>query len=134
MKSHPKKPIYTLPHGIEVIGEYRPNKQCKYWRVRLRVHPLFPDTKVVCGGICVRRNRVVMTSVLGRPLKPCEHVHHKDENCENDSPDNLEVLTAAEHNAEHKCGFKHNEDTKQRIRASLENAYREGRKTASVRI
>ena len=48
-----KAPLYVLPHGIEVIGEYAPNKKCPYWRVRVRPHPLIVG-KVVHGGVYIR--------------------------------------------------------------------------------
>lgn len=37
-------------------------------------------------------HRVVMEDMLGRSLRPGEIVHHKDENKQNISPDNLELL------------------------------------------
>ena len=41
-----------------------------------------------------------MESILGRPLRPDEIVHHKDENKKNNAPENLQLMTRAEH-------FKH---------------------------
>lgn len=122
-----KEPIYILPHNIEVIGEYQPSGENKYWRVRIREHSLF-DAKVVSSGMYIRRSRVVMTSILGRALLETEHVHHKDENVNNDSPSNLELLSADEHNKHHKIGCKHTEESKSKIGTSLKAAYESGRR------
>lgn len=59
----------------------------------------------------VKRNgrhehRVVAEGILGRPLKPGEIVHHKDENKKNNDPDNLMVITQGEHMREHGLGIK----------------------------
>jgi len=121
-----KAPLYTLPHGIEVIGEYAPNANYPYWRVRVRPHPLIVG-KVVCGGVYLGRHRAVATSVVGRILRPDEHVHH-DNGKQDDDPKHLEVLAAAKHNAHHKTGWKHSQETKDRIAASLRLAHQEGRK------
>jgi hypothetical protein len=44
---------------------------------------------------------VVMEEIIGRPLLPNECVHHKDENRSNNSPENLELMTRAEHARHH---------------------------------
>lgn len=123
----PKAPIYVLPHGIEVIGEYAPSKKNPYWRVRLRPHRFFPGVPVICNGIYVRRSRVVLASRLGRAMTPQEHAHHGDEMRGHDSTENLELLSAAEHNRHHKTGTRHTEASKQRIREAMKRAYAEGR-------
>lgn len=46
-------------------------------------------------------HRVVAEALLGRPLKPDEHVHHRDEDKHNNSPENLVVLSATDHLALH---------------------------------
>lgn len=120
-----KKPLYTLPHGIEVIGEYAPRGKNPYWRVRVRPHPFF-SSKVVAGGIYLRRSRAVMSSVLGRALLPNEHVHHKNENRSDDSPENLELISPADHNSHHKTGATHTEETKAKISNGLKKAYEAG--------
>ena len=47
-------------------------------------------------------HRLVMQEVLGRPLRPTEHVHHVDGNRQNNQPANLRLMTPAAHNIEHK--------------------------------
>lgn len=128
-----KKPLYVLPHGIEVVGEYAPNAKCPYWRVRIRPHPLFRAVNV-SGGLYVRRNRAVMTSILGRALSRNEHVHHKNEDRSDDSPDNLELISPAEHNRHHKFGTRHSAETRQRISLGLKSAIAEGRRQPPPRI
>lgn len=46
-------------------------------------------------------HRVLMEIKLGRILEDFEEVHHIDENKNNDSVDNLEVLTKSEHTKLH---------------------------------
>ena len=48
-----------------------------------------------------REHRYVMEQLLGRKLARNEHVHHKDGNTLNNAPENLVVLSAADHNREH---------------------------------
>lgn len=59
-------------------------------------------------------HRVLAENKAGRILESWEHVHHKDEDKTNDTPDNLEVLTIDEHGKHHAmhtdlidviCGF-----------------------------
>lgn len=44
---------------------------------------------------------VVAEKMLGRKLKSNECVHHIDEDRQNNSPENLQVMTRAEHSAHH---------------------------------
>lgn len=127
-----KPPIYVLPHGIEVVGEYPPDSSNRYWRVRLRPHPFFPGVREISNGILVHRSRAILASKLGRPLTPAEHAHHGDENRSNDAPGNVERLTAAEHNRHHKTGTKHTPEAKRRISAGLKKAIAEGRRKPPV--
>lgn len=125
----PKAPIYVLPHGIEVIGEYAPGGKNAYWRVRLRPHHFFPNVPVVCNGIYVRRSRVILASKLGRSLTPAEHAHHEDENVNNDAAGNIESLSAAEHNRHHKTGSRHTAASRAKTSATLKRLYAVGAMT-----
>lgn len=122
-----KPPIYVLPHGIEVIGEHKPNAKFPYWRVRIRPHRFFPDGEVRSNGVSVSRNRVLLAAKLGRALTRDDIAHHVDENKEHDTMVNIELLTPAEHNRHHKSGSKHTADAKERIASSMKRAIAEGR-------
>lgn len=124
----PKAPIYVLPYGIEVIGEYPPDRHNQYWRVRIRPHRFFPNVRERFGGIYVRRSRVVLASKLGRPLTPEEHAHHGDEDKQHDAPTNLGAVSPSEHNSHHKAGARHTPSAKNRITAGLKQAYIDGRR------
>ena len=126
--SERRLPLYVLPHGLEVVGEYRPSKANRYWRVRLRPHPFFPDVKVKNGAIHVRRSRVVLASKIGGPIPDGMHVHHLDGDRSNDAPQNLAMVSPLAHNREHKLGGRHSEKAKKRISTGLSRAYREGRR------
>lgn len=124
----PKAPIYVLAHGIEVIGEYAPNAKCPYWRVRIRPHRFFPNVPVVCNGIYVRLSRVMLAAKLGCALLPSEHAHHDDENRNNDTAGNVELLTAAEHNRHHKTGSTHRPESRAKTSLTLKQKYAAGEK------
>ena len=56
-------------------------------------------------------HRVVAEKMLGRPLLPGEVVHHKDGDRWNNSPENLEVMTQAEHARIHCMERWHGKDS-----------------------
>lgn len=126
-----KPPLYVLPHGIQVIGEYAPTKINPYWRVRIRPHRFF-NTKIISNGQHLRKNRVLLAAKLGRAIARHEHAHHKDENRENDSMRNIERLTAAEHNRHHHIGLRHTKKIRAQISASLKRCYAEGRRSVTM--
>lgn len=127
MSCQQKSPLYVLPHGIEVIGEYAATGKNRYWRVRIRPHPFFPNAPVVSNGICIQRSRVILAAKLGRALTPEEHAHHRDENRDNDAASNLKSLSAGEHNRHHKLGTTHSIEAKCQISRSVSLAISEGR-------
>ncbi len=57
---------------------------------------------VKVNGKTMLKHRHLMEKHLGRALVAGEQVHHKDENTRNNDIKNLEVLTAAQHMAQHK--------------------------------
>ena len=61
---------------------------------------------------------VLMEEVLGRPLKPNEVVHHKNENKRDNRLENLEVMDKADHSRLHHTGISPNAETVQRLRES----------------
>lgn len=57
--------------------------------------------KKLPDGSRIMEHRWVMEQVLGRPLLSTEQVHHKNHNRLDNRPENLEVVTSAEHGLRH---------------------------------
>lgn len=123
----PKQPLYVLPHGIKVIGEYAPTVKNPYWRVRIRPHPFFPDVLVVSNGCDIRKSRVMLASKLGRAIAPNEIAHHVNEDKTDDRPENIKLETATSHNRHHKTGFSHTTGSKGKISEGLLASYATGK-------
>lgn len=68
----------------------------RYPNGRARYHRLF-----VPGRGTIDEHRLVMEQVLGRRLRRDEHVHHLNGNPRDNRPENLALLSQAEHNREH---------------------------------
>lgn len=120
----PLAPMYVTPNvGINVVSEHikigsggiRRRYCC------IRPHPMI-------RGICIQKSRVVMTDHLGRALGRNEHVHHGAQGTTVDTINNLELLTAADHNRHHKTGSKHTAKSKAQTSATLKHLYKTGQK------
>lgn len=61
--------------------------------------PRYRSIKVDGRG-CLE-HRWVMQQIIGRPLRADEQVHHRDHNRLNNAPENLELVTSAEHGLRH---------------------------------
>jgi hypothetical protein len=64
--------------------------------------------------IRVKKHRFVMEGIIGRPLNPWEDVHHIDGIKDNNSPENLQIISHGDHsrisnaNRDYKKGYKMN--------------------------
>lgn len=82
----------------------RPRKRTDFTEKRSGyVYAYRPDHPSASKAGYVAEHRLVAEASLGRYLEPHEIVHHRDRNGGNNSPDNLQVMTQAEHAALHKA-------------------------------
>ena len=76
-------------------GRFRPDSR------KVTVHGYIklwlPDHPMADKGGEVYEHRLVMSQKLGRPLQRYEHVHHKNGDKTDNRPENLEILSNAEH-------------------------------------
>lgn len=64
-------------------------------------HPYARRKASVGHSGAVKRCRLVMEGVIGAFLPPTIHIHHINENREDDHPDNLAAMTASAHRRTH---------------------------------
>lgn len=60
-------------------------------------HPFACMGRVFGKTCAISEHRFVMATHIGRPLKRKEIVHHRDNNPENNTIDNLELMTSGRH-------------------------------------
>lgn len=82
-----------------------------YVRLNMPDHPLAYESGYVL------EHHLVAYELLGRRLLPNEVVHHKDENRENNSPENLAVMTRSAHISLHHKGKVVTPETRSLIRS-----------------
>jgi hypothetical protein len=75
-----------------------------HWKGGELIHPHGYRRITLPTGGTVWEHRRVMEQHLGRSLSAKEHVHHRDGNKQNNSIDNLELITAAAHASLHHKG------------------------------
>lgn len=78
------------------------------------------------AGKRIDEHRLVMEQLLGRKLRSDEVVHHKDGNKLNNSPENLVVMTLAEHSRLHMSNKLKTEESKRKSGLSIKKRWEDG--------
>ncbi|MGF7431066.1 HNH endonuclease signature motif containing protein [Thermoanaerobacterium thermosaccharolyticum] len=78
----------------KLTGNKNPMYKCGHW-----ISNGYIFTKI--NGKDVPIHRLVASTVIGRPLKPTEIVHHIDGNKLNNQPQNLLIVTRSQHRTIH---------------------------------
>lgn len=96
---------YVGGHHLRVVNAPRPPEACTNWRggVTYRNGYVYIHTPDHHRAIDQRTKRcyLVMEATLGRPLTKVEEVHHINGVKDDDRPENLTVMTKAEHMRHH---------------------------------
>jgi len=89
--------------------------ECRAQMFHKRSRDIYPSSSQKNGyltvlnenGVLEREHRLIMKDLLGRKLRSNEVVHHIDGNITNNDPNNLEVMTRADHISLHHKGEGH---------------------------
>ena len=81
-------------------------KMSEYRRITSNGYVNVRDVNGILGkkNAIVPEHRLIVSAIIGRPLRSDEMVHHIDLNKANNSPDNLAIVSAAEHGEIHSNG------------------------------
>ncbi|HEC66818.1 MAG TPA: glycosyltransferase [bacterium] len=88
--------------------------------------PLYKHARIdvnLNNGKWTSESRFIMQQIIGRKLEPKEHVHHIDGNTFNNSPSNLEILSASDHAQKTFKGRKKSPQSKQKQSDSYKKFY-----------
>lgn len=101
-------------YGNFRIGKYRPEISKPIGSKRK--HKLSGRVEIKTELGWMREHRYLMEMRIGRKLLKDEVVHHLDENVENNTIENLVLMTHGEHTRLHSLGRTHSDATKEKIR------------------
>ena len=90
--------------GVEMRPSLRFGEKNHFYRGGGRKRTERGYIKVYVAGRWLFEHRVVMEKMLGRPLAKTEDVHHRNGQKDDNSPENLEIITHASHLSHHKTG------------------------------
>ncbi len=103
--AHCLAPVRAKMHGgarekfcsAECSREYHRRENHPNWKGGRGIDSAGYVRVTLPDGRRVREHRLVAAGMLGRPPLPTEHVHHGNENKQDNAPTNLEVLAPSEH-------------------------------------
>jgi hypothetical protein len=82
------------------------------------VEVLLPDHPMANSKGYVKEHRLVLAEHLGRILDPSEHIHHRNENRQDNRLENLELIGIGQHTSLHHTGAKRSAETIERLRVA----------------
>lgn len=78
-------------------------------------------------GVKYEVHRLQVETAIGRKLSFNEVVHHKNGNKLDNRPENLEIMTRAEHSRLHSLGKKMSNAVREKLRTSMKNYWTNGK-------
>ena len=124
-----RKP-FDIARAIKKSGTWRCKACTLTVRNKASAYPEGTRRKVLAGyveikvnGSWIREHRHIAEQHLGRKLLPCEIVHHRNGQKNNNDPGNLEVMTHAEHTVLHSTGRNVRLETREKMRTKAMNRH-----------